>query len=114
MRNESTWPRQEISGKHQTKAEESWERLGQLLGDGQEPSEGEASLVLTLKEENTRSSMEIKSVFPSGSQSRRVKRHRSFGWTTTDVVMKKVFESGNMREAKLLESKPSDSLSKVQ
>lgn len=54
MRNESTWPRQELSGKHQTKAEESWERLGQVRWEGQEPREGEASLVLTLKEESTR------------------------------------------------------------
>lgn len=43
MRNETTWPCQELSGKHQTKAEGSWERLGQVLWDGQEPSEGEAS-----------------------------------------------------------------------
>lgn len=49
-----TWPRQEISGKHPTKAEESWERLGQVLWDGHEPSEGEAFSVPTLKEENTR------------------------------------------------------------
>lgn len=54
MRKELTCPRQKISGNHQTKAEESWERLGQVLWDSQEPREGEASLVLTLKEENTR------------------------------------------------------------
>lgn len=75
MRNESTWPRQETSGKHQTKAEESWERPGRVLWDGQQPSEGEASSVPALKEENTRRLWKTKSAFPSGSQSRRVKRH---------------------------------------
>lgn len=34
--------RQEISGKHPTKAEESWERLGHVLRDSHKPNEGEA------------------------------------------------------------------------
>lgn len=82
--------RQEISGKHPTKAEESWERLGHVPRDSHKPSEGEASSVLTLKEENA-IVYGNKVSFPLQVTERetRVETRRSLG-PTTNVVMEGV------------------------
>lgn len=99
MRNESTRPRQETSGKHQTKAEESWERPGRLLWDGQRPSEGGGARRSRLEKKKTHVGSGNTVSFPFWVAEQTCEETGSpFSPTTTKVVMKKVFGSGWRRE----------------